>query len=152
MRAWGDTAGEAIHTSTFLGNPLACAAALATLRELARADFGALANERERAIRRALEPLGLTVRGRGLLLVIELPTARDTRVHDDGGAEDRTALSEGRSRAVLASMRGLLERGFIVIPAGAPASVLSLTPPACLTDAQIRAFADALAQTIAELS
>jgi 4-aminobutyrate aminotransferase/(S)-3-amino-2-methylpropionate transaminase len=37
-QAWGAPAGEAIHTSTFLGNPLACAAALAVLDELARED------------------------------------------------------------------------------------------------------------------
>ena len=31
MRAWGDPGGEAIHTGTFFGHPVACAAALATL-------------------------------------------------------------------------------------------------------------------------
>ncbi len=36
MDAWPVSAGEALHTSTFLGNPLACAAALANLDELAR--------------------------------------------------------------------------------------------------------------------
>ncbi|HEY6236919.1 MAG TPA: aspartate aminotransferase family protein, partial [Candidatus Elarobacter sp.] len=33
MDAWPVSAGEALHTSTFLGNPLACAAALANLDE-----------------------------------------------------------------------------------------------------------------------
>src|SRR5690606_29809982 len=32
MRAWPDSTGEALHTSTFLGHPLGCAAALASLR------------------------------------------------------------------------------------------------------------------------
>jgi 4-aminobutyrate aminotransferase-like enzyme len=45
-------------------------------------------------------------------------------------------------------VRGLLERGFIVLPAGAPASVLCLTPPLCLNDAQIDAFARALAECL----
>ena len=40
MAAWGDPAGEAIHTSTFLGNPPACAAALATLAEIRAARRG----------------------------------------------------------------------------------------------------------------
>ncbi|HEX6589080.1 MAG TPA: aspartate aminotransferase family protein, partial [Longimicrobiales bacterium] len=32
MRAWPESRGEALHTSTFLGNPVGCAAALAQLR------------------------------------------------------------------------------------------------------------------------
>ena len=31
--AWPESQGEALHTSTFLGNPMACAAALAVLDE-----------------------------------------------------------------------------------------------------------------------
>src|SRR5690606_24843080 len=31
MRAWGDPGGEAIHTATFAGHPIACAAALASI-------------------------------------------------------------------------------------------------------------------------
>ena len=47
-------------------------------------------------------------------------------------------------------MRALLERGYIVAPAGAPPSVLCLTPPSCLTDAQIDGFAQALAACLSE--
>ena len=129
MAAWGDPRSEAIHTSTFLGNPLACAAALATLRELASADLCALVRAREARLRAAIEPLGLQLRGRGLLLGIEL------------GAPER----------VLSAMRALLERGYITLPAGAPPSVLCLTPPACLSDAQITGFAAALAASLEEL-
>ena len=32
MDAWPESAGEALHTSTFLGNPLGCAMAIAALR------------------------------------------------------------------------------------------------------------------------
>jgi 4-aminobutyrate aminotransferase/(S)-3-amino-2-methylpropionate transaminase len=128
MAAWGDPASEAIHTSTFLGNPPACAAALATLAEMARCDAGALACERGERLRRALAGLpGIRLRGAGLLLGVEL---------DSPGQQ--------RPERVLAMTRALLERGFIVLPAGAPASVLCLTPPLCLTDAQIEAFASAL--------
>jgi len=129
MAAWGDPAGEALHTSTFLGNPIACAAALATLRELATYDLGARALERERALRGALADLpGVGVRGRGLLLGVEL----------------------GSPARVLFVMRAMLERGYIVCPAGAPPSVLCLTPPSCLSDRQIDGFAQALAACLSE--
>ena len=36
MDAWPVSRGEAIHTSTYLGNPMGCAAALATFDELER--------------------------------------------------------------------------------------------------------------------
>ena len=124
MAAWGDPAGEALHTSTFLGNPIACAAALATLDELSARDVGALFREREAQLREALASVpDVHVRGRGLLLGVEL----------------------GEPSRVLGAMRSLLERGYIVAPAGAPPDVLCLTPPACLTEAQIVGFARALA-------
>ncbi|MDB4974358.1 MAG: Gamma-aminobutyrate alpha-ketoglutarate aminotransferase [Myxococcaceae bacterium] len=129
MAAWGDPAGEALHTSTFLGNPIACAAALATLQELELRDVPALARERERKLRAALHTLpGVRVRGRGLLLGVEL------------GAPER----------VLFVMRALLERGYIIAPAGAPPSVLCLTPPLCLTDRQIDGFVRALSACLSE--
>ncbi|MDB4988484.1 MAG: Gamma-aminobutyrate alpha-ketoglutarate aminotransferase, partial [Myxococcaceae bacterium] len=129
MAAWGDPAGEALHTSTFLGNPIACAAALATLQELELRDVPELARERERKLRTALEAIpNVRVRGRGLLLGVEL----------------------GSAARVLQAMRSLLERGYVVAPAGAPPSVLCLTPPLCLTDRQIGGFAQALAACLSE--
>jgi 4-aminobutyrate aminotransferase/(S)-3-amino-2-methylpropionate transaminase len=133
MAAWGDPAGEAIHTSTFLGNPPACAAALACLSELAAQDVPALSREREQAVRRVLSPLaarGVRVRGAGMLLGVEV------------GTPDLT----------LACMRKLLERGYICLPAGAPPSVLCLTPPLCISDAQLQGFAHALEASLVELS
>jgi 4-aminobutyrate aminotransferase/(S)-3-amino-2-methylpropionate transaminase len=128
MAAWGDPGGEAIHTSTFLGNPPACAAALAVLGELKESNIGERALERGARLSTILSSLrGVRVRGRGLLLGVEVgPPAR-----------------------VLWLTRALLERGYITSPAGSPASVLCLTPPVCLTDAQMKGFADALAQCLA---
>ncbi|MEY4510824.1 MAG: hypothetical protein RLZZ450_2946 [Pseudomonadota bacterium] len=129
MAAWGDPAGEALHTSTFLGNPVACAAALATLQQLASRDVGALALAREQKLRGALSAIpGVELRGRGLLLGVTFgPPAR-----------------------VLFAMRALLERGYIVCPAGSPPSVLCLTPPICITDAQVDGFAQALRACLSE--
>ncbi len=43
MEAWPLSTGEALHTSTHLGNPLGCAAALATIDELERGNLPARA-------------------------------------------------------------------------------------------------------------
>lgn len=132
MAAWGDPGGEAIHTSTFLGNPPACAAALAVLAELRAGQVPERARARGQALREALAPLakqGVHVRGEGLLLGVSL-----------GGPE-----------RVLSTWKRLLDKGYIVSPAGAPASVLCLTPPVCITDAQLTGFARALSECLTEL-
>jgi 4-aminobutyrate aminotransferase / (S)-3-amino-2-methylpropionate transaminase / 5-aminovalerate transaminase len=129
MAAWGDPAGEAIHTSTFLGNPPACAAALATLAEIGAHDAPSLAQARGARLESALSALPeVTVQGSGLLLGVRLAPARD----------------------LFSLCHRLLTRGYIVLAAGAPASVLCLTPPLCLTDAQIDGFVAALRDALAE--
>src|SRR5437762_10494209 len=87
-----------IHGSSFGGNPLACAAALATLDILERealperaATLGAHALKRLRTLR---TPLIREVRGRGLLIGIEL------------------------SRRAQPYLEALLERGVLALPAG----------------------------------
>jgi len=116
MKAWGPSAGAAIHTQTFLGHPIGCAAALAVLDLLDDGLAGEVARRGE-ALAGALSARGYAVRGAGLLLAIE--------------------CGEG-----LGASRRLAERGFLVLPAG-PTSV-QLTPPVTLADRQIEAFADAL--------
>ena len=44
----------------------------------------------------------------------------------------------------LSLSRSLLREGFIVLPAGENAEVLSVTPPLTIADAQLVAFLDAL--------
>lgn len=114
MAAWGASAGEALHTQTFLGHPVGCAAGLVTLSLLpytadACAQVGSV-------FEAALARRGIGVRGRGLLLGAELGSSS------------------------LAVSRALLRRGFIALPAGMNAEVLSLTPPCTITEAQIAAF------------
>src|SRR5258708_4731861 len=111
-----------IHGSTFGGNPLACAAALATLDILERealparaAALGARALERLRAIH---TPLIREVRGRGLLLGIEL------------------------SRRAQPYLEALLERGVLALPAGP--NVIRLLPPLVITEAQLEEVLDVI--------
>jgi len=117
MDAWGASQGEALHTQTFLGNPVGCAMALACIGEL-ESVVPTVTPKGER-LRGVLQQRGYTVRGRGLMLGIEL--------------SDTLAIS-----------RALLERGFIILPAGENAEVLGVTPPLTITDDQLMSFVSAL--------
>ena len=87
MDAWPASSGEALHTSTFLGNPLACAAALANLAELERLDVvGAGARGRSLAARAAAR-------------AAPLPRVRDVRgvgIPVGGGVRRRRVREPGR--------------------------------------------------------
>ncbi len=125
MEAWPASGGEAIHTSTFLGNPLACAAGLASLGEIKRRGLvGRSASEGERwmgELRESLtrhEAVG-EVRGRGLMIGIDLVTDRSTREADP----------ERAGHVVTEALR----RGWIVLAGGPSGNVISLSPPLSLS-------------------
>ncbi len=63
MDWWPESTGEALHTSTFLGNPVACAAALAAIAEMKRWKLDQRATELGAYIASRLP-----VRGKGLML------------------------------------------------------------------------------------
>ncbi len=114
------------HGSTFGGNPLACAAALATLDVLERENLpsratmlGAHALERLRALE---SPLVREVRGLGLMIGIEL-----------------------RERAQ-PYLEALLERGIFALPAGP--NVLRLLPPLVISEQQLDTALDAVAEVL----
>lgn len=133
MAAWGDPEGEALHTGTFFGNPLACAAALAALDVLQRDDVCArsarVGAAQVEQLRARFGSRVCDVRGAGLLIGIEL-------------------ASGGRA---LALGRALLERGYITVPAAADARVVSLTPPLVIEEAILAGFADALEASLDEV-
>ncbi len=125
MDAWPRSGGEAIHTSTFLGHPLACHAALAFLSVL---DDEELPRRAERTggtlaslLREGFADLGgrAEVRGRGLFLGVALSDPDGVRSSSGGGV--RVA-------------RRLLRRGIVVLPAGAGGEVVELTPPLVLDE------------------
>ena len=113
------------HASTFGGNPVSCAAALATIdllrNELMRnaADVGAhlLAGARALMDRHAI--VG-DVRGRGLMVGIEFVRDRATK---ERATTERDAI-----------VRACFERGLLVLGAGRNA--IRLSPPLILTRAQ----------------
>ena len=123
MNAWPASSGEAVHTSTFLGHPVACASALAFLQVLVEEKLAVRADQLGRRMLTRLEGAfgredrspPSDVRGRGLMIGIE------------------TAAPEGGVRAAQVA----LTRGLITLPAGPEGRVLELTPPALLTDDQV---------------
>lgn len=135
--AWPPSSGEAIHTSTFLGHPVGCAMALAQIGELRRrrliersARLGKYllgAVDGMRALR-----LCLHARGIGLLAGLELR-------RPDGSPATAEAM-----RAI----KTLLRRGFILLPEGEHANVISFTPPLTITKAQLQSAITALAEVL----
>jgi 4-aminobutyrate aminotransferase / (S)-3-amino-2-methylpropionate transaminase / 5-aminovalerate transaminase len=130
MSGWPPSSGEAIHTSTFLGNPVACAAALAQLDAIR--DGGLL----ERSVR-----LGATIRKQ----------ASEWQALGAGPPRGRGLLQAvpvaGSGRALRVCDR-CLQRGVIVLAEGPAADVLALTPPAVITDAQLDAALVIVAQAL----
>jgi acetylornithine/N-succinyldiaminopimelate aminotransferase len=112
-----------LHGSTFGGNPVCAAAALAVLRVLAADDLVRRAEVLGKTLRQGIESLGHPlidhVRGRGLLcgVVLTAPAAKDVEIACRAG-------------------------GFLV-NAAAP-DVIRLAPPLIITEHQIDAFVTAL--------
>ena len=124
LGAWPESTGEAVHTSTFLGHPVCCAAGLAFLNVLAENDLGGTARDEGARIltrlRRELDDVGHVgeVRGRGLLIGIELVGGR-------GGLEPATGAATRVAEQALT-------QGVIVLPAGEWGHVVELAPPATM--------------------
>ena len=117
MDAWGASTGQAIHTQTFLGHPIACATALATLDLIERTDLPRRARELGTHFERRFAANGFHLTGRGLMLGLRVQNS-------------------------LAVSRELLRRGYIALPAGMQAEVIAVTPPAVLTLEQADAFVE----------
>ncbi len=132
MDAWAPSQGEALHTSTFLGNPMGCAAALANLDEIESKRLPERAAELEGVVRARLRELErcedvADLRGRGLMWGIEL---RD-------GA---------RAGAIV---QRALQAGVILLQSGLRGEVLSLAPPLTIERAQLERALDLVIATIA---
>lgn len=142
MDAWPENPGEALHTSTFLGNPLGCRMALASLAEMERRDMETVVARAGHTLWRELEGLRELdlpalrpgeLRGRGLMLGLELL--------DLHGEPDRT----GTGRL----LEALLQRGILQL-AGSPAgNVLAFSPPLVISDEQIRFAVGQLGEALA---
>ncbi len=139
MDAWPESAGEALHTSTFLGNPLGCAMALAALREHAKPEAAeqvrAAGRHLRGALRRIVSPRIGEVRGTGLLVGVEM-------VRADGSPDAETA---GRC------VTGALREGLLLLAGGRHGNVLSLSPPFAITPEDSDFLAGKLAGILEEV-
>lgn len=120
LDAWGRSTGEARHTSTFLGHPLACAVGRAAVSEIVRKlpDFKNELPHIDLSFNKFLEEYRaldlhkhtpVQLRGRGYMRGLWFPAA------NQGFAAQ---ISEQ-----------LLHLGFITLPSGPRGDVLSFTPP-----------------------
>ena len=147
--AWPESAGEALHTSTFLGHPVACAASLAFLdlveserlhRHAASLGEHLLAHLRERldGVAHVRE-----VRGLGLLAGIEIVRRAPA---SPGPAE--AVPWEGAGARIAAR---LLAQGVMVLPAGEQGQVIELTPPATMSRELLDHALDQLVRAVVDL-
>jgi 4-aminobutyrate aminotransferase len=144
MQAWPASDGEAVHTSTFLGNPTACAAAVASLKEIQRRDLAGRARREGRRWLVGLAELGERheavgdVRGRGLMAGLDLVGDRETRQPD--------ADLAGRV------IRKALRRGWILLPGGPAGNVISLSPPLTISRELLDASVEMLDEILGEVA
>jgi len=136
MNNWGESRGEALHTSTFLGHPLACAAAIATIGVMADLDLPRQARVSGRRLVERLDEIAAEyprlvsgVRGRGLMLGMQM----------------------GSPEFALLTVKNALKRGLILLPAGDDGSVIEFVPPLTITKSEIARCAAILHRTLGDL-
>ena len=119
MDAWDYSQGEALHTSTYIGNPMGCAAALASIGVIERNRLpqraAALGSQLGSRLRTIACSCVIDVGGRGLMWGLRLTDAR-TAAHVV-------------SRA--------LREGVVLLQSGEAGDVISLTPPLMIPAAEL---------------
>ena len=118
MDQWPESSGEALHTSTFLGNPVGCAMALKSLEILERKETLELVAGTSAVLEEALGSLsGKTavtgIRGRGVMWGVELARPAGPMLSD------------------------LLAEGLLFLADGPEGTVLSFTPPFMISKDEI---------------
>lgn len=130
-----------LHSHSYTGNPLACAAALATLKIFADDDVIArnrpiAARMRELAAQIGAHPAVADVRQAGMIVAFELTQ----------GGDKRTPFASA-ARVGLKAYRAALEKGVVLRPLG---DVLYWMPPYCVDEAQLALLADTTGHAITE--
>lgn len=143
MRRWGKSTGEAVHTSTFLGNPLGCAMGIAALSIYNRgrlADRARVAGDYFlAALRRRIGGFRAVgdIRGRGLMIGVEL--VRDPK--------SKTPDPRLCGRMIVESLR----RGLILLGGGIHRNVISFSPQLLVSRREIDFCVDVLEDSLKHL-
>jgi len=135
--AWPESTGEALHTSTFLGNPLGCRMALESLDLLEAEPWSKRVEKLGRYLEKGLRRLQRTskrwgwIRGLGLM--------RGMEVLDANGRPDAARAGQ--------LVEAMLARGIILLTSGVAQNVLAFTPPFVISEAEIDFALAQLAET-----
>ncbi|MDP9017134.1 MAG: aspartate aminotransferase family protein, partial [Candidatus Eremiobacteraeota bacterium] len=134
MDAWEISHGEALHTSTYLGNPMGCAAALANIGEIERLRLPARARQIGLGLAARLDAISnqsnvVEVRGRGLMWGIELKDAKTAQ----------SVVKNG------------LQKGLILLQAGEQGNLISITPPLTISEKQLYRAMDLVEELLHDL-
>jgi 4-aminobutyrate aminotransferase-like enzyme len=125
--AWPESTGEALHTSTFLGNPLGCRMALESLALLEAEPWSTRVEMLGNHLHAGLQKLQQTskqwgwTRGLGLMRGIEILNAHG---HPDPARGGRL-------------IEEMLAHGIIMLSGGVEQNVLSFTPPFVISETEI---------------
>ncbi len=151
MHPWGASMGDAIHTSTFLGNPLGCAVALAVIREIENKKLVDRSRTMGEFFRKELwklkekHPIISDIRGSGLMIGVEFSQV-------NYGSKRKTIMSTNKARLsgrqasadfqpatdrAKAFIGEALKAGIVLLPAGASRNVISITPPFLISEKDI---------------
>ncbi|WP_374605517.1 adenosylmethionine--8-amino-7-oxononanoate transaminase [Arenimonas sp.] len=130
-----------LHSHSYTGNPLGCAAALATLRifdtdDVLARNRGTAARMAELAAPLAAHPHVAEVRQTGMILAIELVADRKSR-----------APFPAADRRGLRAYRHALDRGVVLRPLG---DILYWMPPYCVGEEELAVLADVTTTAIGE--
>jgi len=136
-----------LSISTFGGNPVACAAASATLRYLRDhalpehvSEVGAVLRDGLETLKQGFPKLVGDVRGMGLMQAVELVV--------DEAAGDRTP----NPKATLALFEATRKRGLLIGKGGLYANAVRIAPPMTVTRGEVEEAVQILEASLAEIS
>lgn len=118
LDVWGKSKGEARHTQTFLGHPLACAVAVDTIGQIQSLVTSSIQTQQD--IRNEILKFKQQISAKNPKF--------DFEIRGRGFMHGLHFYSQSKGFAMVLTEE-LLKRGFVTLPEGRNADVLALTPP-----------------------